>query len=83
MRRRLWMLSFAALSGAFASFFVVNENYVYGAVLGAFAGMFVLVFIRAWPHDLDPRERNGKLTIHVTVDGKNIAQSRYSKRSRP
>jgi hypothetical protein len=83
MRRRLWMLGFAALMGAFASFFIVSENYLYGAVMGALAGVFVLIFLRAWPHDLDPRERNGKLTINVTVDGKNIAESRWEKRARP
>ncbi|HEY2071900.1 MAG TPA: hypothetical protein VGG48_20245 [Rhizomicrobium sp.] len=82
MRRRLWMLGFAALSGAFASFFVVDANYLLGAVMGALAGIFVLVFLRAWPHDLDPRERNGKLTINVTVDGRNIGESRYEKRAR-
>ncbi|MGH6872282.1 MAG: hypothetical protein ACREHE_12325 [Rhizomicrobium sp.] len=82
MRRRLWMLAFAALSGAFASFFVVDENYVLGAIMGAIAGLFVLVFIRAWPHDLDPRERNGKLVINVNVDGRNIPESRYDKRAR-
>lgn len=83
MRRRLWMLGFAALAGMFASFFIVSENYIYGAFMGAIAGMFVIVFIRAWPHNLDPRERNGKLTINVTVDGKNIAESRFTKRARP
>ena len=53
MRRRLWMLAFAALSGAFASFFVVDGSYFFGAVMGAIAGVFVLIFLRAWPHDLD------------------------------
>jgi hypothetical protein len=77
------MLAFAALAGAFASFFIVGENYFLGAIMGAVAGVFVLIFIRAWPHDLDPRERNGKLIINVNIDGKNVAESRYDKRSRP
>jgi hypothetical protein len=75
------MLTVAALLGAFASFFVVEDNYPLGVILGALAGIFVLVFIRAWPHDLDPRERNGKLTINVTVNGKDASESRYSKRA--
>jgi hypothetical protein len=83
MRRRLWMLAFAALAGAFASFFIFGDNYVLGVIMGAVAGVFVLIFIRSFPHDLDPRERNGKLTINVTVDGKNVAESRWQKRARP
>jgi len=78
MRRRLWMLTVAALLGAFASFFVVEDNYLLGVVLGALAGVFILIFIRAWPHDLDPRERNGKLTVNVTVNGKDAT---YTKRA--
>jgi hypothetical protein len=83
MRRRLWMLTVAALFGAFASFFIVEDNYLLGVMMGAIAGIIALVFVRAWPHDLDPRERNGKLTINVTVDGKNITESRWQKRARP
>lgn len=82
MRRRLWMLAFAALSGAFASFFIVDGSYFYGAVMGAIAGVFVLILLRAWPHDLDPRERNGKLVINVNIDGKNIPESRYDRPAR-
>ncbi len=82
MRRRLWMLTFASLAGAFSSFFVVYDNYLLGAVMGAIAGVFVLIFIRAWPHDLDPRERGGKLTINVSVDGKNAREARWQKRAR-
>jgi hypothetical protein len=70
MRRHLWVLSLAALAGVIASFLIVSDNYFLGAIMGAVAGMFVVLFIRAWPMDLDPRERSGKLVINVNVDGK-------------
>ena len=71
MRRHLWVLGIAALCGIVASFFIVSANYFLGAIMGAVAGMFVVLFVRAWPMDLDPRERGGgKLVINVTVDGK-------------
>ena len=88
MRRREWMrghrwtLFLAALAGAAASLLIVENNYPLGLLMGALAGVFVVVFIHAWPMDLDPRERNGKLVINVNVDGKNIPESRYDKRAR-
>lgn len=80
MKRHLWVLGLAALAGAIASFLIVDENYLLGAVMGAVSGIFVVIFIRAWPMDLDPRERNGKLTINVHVNGQRIDEARYSKR---
>jgi hypothetical protein len=76
------MLGIAAAAGIFASFFIVSENYFLGAIMGGIAGIFVIVFIRAWPHDLDPRERGGNLVVNVKIDGKNIPQSRYDRRPR-
>jgi hypothetical protein len=70
MRRHLWVLGIAALCGVLASFFIVSANYFLGAIMGGVAGVFVVLFIRAWPMDLDPRERGGKLVINVNVDGK-------------
>ena len=72
MRRHLWALGIAALAGVLASLFIVSANYFLGAIMGAVAGVFVVLFIRAWPMDLDPRERGGKLVVNVTLDGKNI-----------
>jgi len=82
MRRHFWILGIAAAAGIVASFLVVSDNYFLGAIMGAIAGMCVIVFIRAWPHDLDPRERNGKLVINVNIDGKSIPESRYDRRAR-
>jgi len=82
MHRHLWILGIAALAGMIASFLIVESNYFLGAIMGAVAGVAVVVFIRAFPTDLDPRERNGKLTINVNIDGKNIPESRYDKRRR-
>jgi peptidoglycan/LPS O-acetylase OafA/YrhL len=69
MRRHLWVLGIAALAGVIASFLIVSDNYFLGAIMGAVAGMFVVLFVRAWPMDLDPRERN-RMVITVKVDGK-------------
>jgi hypothetical protein len=70
MRRHLWVLGLAALAGIIASFLIVSANYFLGAIMGAVAGLFVVLFVRAWPMDLDPRERN-RMVITVKVDGKN------------
>jgi hypothetical protein len=70
MRRHLWVLGLAALAGVVASFLIVSDNYFLGAIMGAVSGMFVVLFIRAWPMDLDPRERGGRLVINVNTDGK-------------
>lgn len=70
MRRHLWVLGLAALAGVIASFLIVDANYFLGVIMGAVSGIFVVLFIRAWPMDLDPRERGGKLVINVNVDGK-------------
>jgi hypothetical protein len=70
MRRHLWVLGMAALAGVVASFLIVSANYFLGAIMGAVAGLFVVLFVRAWPMDLDPRERN-RMVITVKVDGKN------------
>ena len=80
MRRHFWILGLAALAGVIASFLIVDDNYPLGALMGAVAGIFVVIFIRAWPMDLDPRERNGKLTINVHVNGQRIEDSRFDKR---
>lgn len=69
MRRHLWVLGMAALAGVIASFLIVSANYFLGAIMGAVAGLFVVLFVRAWPMDLDPRERN-RMVITVKVDGK-------------
>jgi hypothetical protein len=83
MRRHFWILGIAAAAGIIASFLIVSDNYFLGAIMGALAGVFVIVFIRAWPHDLDPRERGGgKLVINVNIDGKNIPRSRHETRVR-
>jgi len=88
MRRSEWMrghrgtLLLAAVAGAAASFLIVDDNYALGALMGALSGIFLVIFVHAWPMDLDPRERNGKLIINVNVDGKNIPESRYDKRAR-
>jgi len=81
MRRHFWILGLAAAAGVIASFLIVSDNYFLGAIMGAAAGMFVIVFIRAWPHDLDPRERGG-IVVNLNIDGKNIPASRYDKRAR-
>jgi hypothetical protein len=70
MRRHLWVLGLAALAGILASFLIVSANYFLGAIMGATAGVFVVLFVRAWPLDLDPRERGGTLIVKVSVDGK-------------
>jgi hypothetical protein len=82
MHRHLWTLGLAAVAGALASFFVVEDNYGLGILMGAMGGMFVVIFIHAWPMDLDPRERNGKLAINVNIDGKNIPAGRYDRQDR-
>lgn len=69
MRRHLWVLGLAALAGIIASFLIVDANYFLGAIMGAVSGVFVVLFMRAWPMDLDPRERN-RMVITVKVDGK-------------
>jgi hypothetical protein len=81
MRRHFWILGIAAAAGVVASFLIVSDNYFLGAIMGAFAGISVIVFVRAWPHDLDPRERGGKLVINLNIDGKNIPHGRYDKRA--
>ena len=82
MRRHFWVLGIAAAAGVIASFLIVSDNYFLGAIMGALAGIFVIVFIRAWPHDLDPRERGGNVIVHLNIDGKNIPASRHEKRVR-
>ena len=80
MRRHFWILGLAALAGVIASFLIVDDNYPLGAIMGAVSGIFVVIFIRAWPMDLDPRERNGKVIVNVHVNGKKVEESRYSRR---
>jgi hypothetical protein len=70
MRLHLWVLGIAALAGVIASFLIVSANYFLGAIMGGVAGIFVVLFVRAWPMDLDPRERN-RMVITVNIDGKN------------
>jgi hypothetical protein len=82
MRRHFWILGIAAAAGVIASFLIVSDNYFLGAIMGALAGIFVIVFIRAWPHDLDPRERGGNVIVNLNIDGKNIPASRYDRRAR-
>ena len=73
MRRHLWVLGLAALAGVIASFLIVDANYFLGAIMGAVSGVFVVLFIRAWPMDLDPRvsaanrrpEINGGLILEI------------------
>ncbi len=79
MRRHFWILGLAALAGVIASFLIVDDNYALGAIMGAISGIFVVIFIRAWPHDLDPRERNGKVIVNVHVNGRKLEDSRYSR----
>ncbi|HEX4533673.1 MAG TPA: hypothetical protein VH000_05535 [Rhizomicrobium sp.] len=80
MRRHFWVLSLAALAGVIASFLIVSDNYALGAVMGAAAGLLLVLFVRAWPRDLNPRERSGRLDINVKVNGQNIEESRFDRK---
>ena len=80
MRRHFWVLALAAFAVVIASFLVVDDNYALGAIMGAASGLLVVLFIRAWPMDLDPRERNGRLNINVKVNGQDIGESRFERR---
>lgn len=80
MRRHLWVLGLAALCGVIASFLIVDDNYPLGALMGAAAGLLVVLFVKAWPMDLNPRERDGKLIVSVNVNGQNITEGSFNKR---